>query len=63
MKTILKYKKGELYSPDSMDDLPKETNKYFSQDGLEEWGHEDYEYGTCKCIKSFQITITIKELP
>lgn len=63
MKTILKFKKGKLYAPDSMEYLPKETNKYFSQDGLEEWNHPDYEYGTCKCIQSFQITITIKELP
>ena len=63
MKTILNFKKDELYSPDSMEDLPKATNVYFSQDGLEEWGHPEYEYGTCRCIKSFRITVTIKELP
>jgi hypothetical protein len=63
MKKKLTYKKGKLYSPDSIDELPKECNPYFSQEGLEEWGHDDYEYGTCKCVKSFQITMTIKELP
>ena len=62
MEIVLKYKKGELYSPDSLNDLPQRTNEYFSQEGLEEWGHPDYEYGTCRCVKSFQITVIIKEL-
>jgi hypothetical protein len=62
MKKTISYKKDKLYSPDSLDYLPKECNKYFTQDGLEEWGNSEYEYGTLKCIKSFKITISITEL-
>lgn len=61
MRTVLNFKKDKLYVPDSMDDLPMMTSKYFSSDGFEEWGRSIYEYGTCRCIKSFEITITIKE--
>lgn len=59
----LKYEKGELYAPDSMDDLPTITNKYFYPE-FKAWGRGIYEYGTCRCIKSFEIeiTITIKEI-
>ena len=62
MKIIHKYKKGNLYSPDSLEDLPKECNRYFTQEGFEQWNHPDYEYGTLRCLNSFKITITIKEL-
>ena len=62
MELINRFKKGELYSPDSLSNLPKECNQYFTQEGLEEWGHKDYEYGTQRCIKSFVITINIKIL-
>jgi hypothetical protein len=62
MKRIINYKKNELYSPDSTEDLPKYCNHYFTQDGLEEWNADEYEYGTLKCIKTFKITISITEL-
>ncbi|WNH10031.1 hypothetical protein [Thalassobellus suaedae] len=63
MKKTITYKKGKLYAPDNLDELPKDCNQYFTQDELEEWGKTEYEYGTLKCIKSFSITIIIKELP
>lgn len=59
----LKYKKGEIYSPDSIDDLPKDCNKYFSDEDFQEWCKSEYEYGTVLCIKSFEIEWKIKELP
>lgn len=59
----IKFKKGEIYSPDSVDDLPKDCNKYFSDDEFQEWGKIEYEYGTVRCIKSFEIEWKIKELP
>lgn len=69
------YKEGEIYSPDDIDQLPKECNKFLEK--LEEYdesighvigcsdiiykGHR-YEYGSVMCIKSFNVEIIIKEL-
>ncbi len=57
----LKFKKGELYSPDSLIDVPQKCNEYFSQENLEEWGNKDYEYGTLMCVKSFSVKFTIED--
>ena len=57
----IKFKKGKIYSPDSVSDLPTDCNKYFSDEEFQEWGNE-HEYGTVRCIKSFEIEYKIKEL-
>lgn len=62
MKTTKTFLKNNLYTPEDLIDITRECNKYFTQDGMEEWKHPDYEYGTLKCIKSFKITTTITEL-
>lgn len=58
---ILKFKEGEIYSPDSVEDLPKDCNQYFSDEEFQFWGKE-HEYGTVRCIKSFSIEWKIKTL-
>lgn len=60
MKLI--FKKGKIYAPDSVECLPKECNKYFDSEEFENWDNSEFEFGTVRCIKSFRITITIKEL-
>jgi hypothetical protein len=62
MRNTIIYKKNKLYSPDQLCDLPRECNQYFTQDGLEEWGNDEYEFGTLMCIKSFKIKIEITEI-
>lgn len=63
MKTKLKFKKDKVYNPDSVADLPKECNKYFSDEEFQEWGKLEFEYGSVRCLQSFEITWNIKELP
>ncbi len=58
----LTFKKGDIYIPDHVEDLPKDCNKYFSDDDFQEWKGE-YEYGSLRCLKSFEIEWKIKELP
>jgi len=58
-----KYYKGTVYVPDSIDICPKECNKYFSDENYQDAGmFGKYELGTVECIKSFEITIIIKEI-
>lgn len=54
-----KYTKGDIYSPDAIELMPRYCNKYFEV--IEESHGKEYEQGTVRCLKSFEITIKIKE--
>lgn len=56
----LKFEKGKVYCPDSVGDLPKECNKYFSEDEFQE-NTKEHEQGSVRCLKSFEIEFIIKE--
>ena len=56
----MNFEKGKIYNPDCLDELPKDCNKYFSDEGFEELGKSQYEYGTLRCIQSFEIEYKIK---
>ena len=55
----LRYKKGELYPPDAVADLPTACNQFFSDQEFQVHFGE-HEYGTVRCIESFTIEWTIK---
>ncbi len=57
-----KYIKGEVYSPDAVECLPKECNEYFSDEEFQEWNKKEFEYGSVRCLKSFKIKWTITVL-
>lgn len=71
MKTIYSesqiFTKGEIYSPDSLEILPKDfaQSEYFydEHDPKVDFISKDratYEWGSLKCKKGFTISITIK---
>lgn len=55
------YQKGEIYSPDDVNDLPKSANEYFSNDDEFQTDDCEFEFGSVRCVKSFEIIITVKE--
>ena len=40
----------------------KIVTSFFSDEEFQEWGKIEYEYGTVRCIQSFEIEWKIKEL-
>jgi len=58
----LTFIKGEIYSPDDVEDLPKECNQYFDSEEFQERFNNEFEYCSVRCLKSFEITWKIKEL-
>ena len=53
----IEYKKGKLYSPDEVNELPQSCNKYFEDYELS-FGKQ-HEMGTVKCIRGFKISVKV----